>query len=156
MSFIDFRSDTVTLPCKKMLNAMSIAEVGDDVYGEDPTVNALQEKISDLTGKEAALFTPSGTSANLLALITHCRRGDEYLVGQTAHTYMWEGGGAAALGGIQPQPIECDADGCIPFEKAEFFVKPIEDYFPRTRLFCIENTTNGKALPLSYLKKIMK
>ena len=103
---IDLRSDTVTQPCKAMRDAMANATVGDDVFGDDPTVNALQQKAAELTGHEAALFAPSGTQSNLLALLAHCQRGDEYIVGQDAHTYKYEGGGAAVLGSIQPQPIE--------------------------------------------------
>src|SRR5512137_1846229 len=113
MKFIDLRSDTVTRPCPAMRAAMAAAEVGDDVYGEDPTVNRLEAFVADLLGTEAALFAASGTQANLLALLAHCRRGDEYIAGQTAHCYRFEGGGAAALGGIQPQPLEVEVDGSL-------------------------------------------
>ena len=106
MKRIDFRSDTVTKPCKKMLAAMSNAKVGDDVYGEDPTVIKLERLIADLAGMENAIFCPSGTQSNLIAIMSHCDRGDEYIVGQTAHTYLWEGGGAAVLGSVQPQPLD--------------------------------------------------
>lgn len=152
MKFIDLRSDTVTQPVPEMKAAMLAAETGDDVYGEDPTVNLLEEKTAKLTGKEAGLFCSSGTQSNLLALMTHCQRGDEYIVGQTAHTYRYEGGGAAVLGSIQPQPLEFEADGTIDLDKAAQFVKPDDYHFARTRLFCLENTTGGKVLPMTYLK----
>ena len=111
---VDLRSDTVTRPTAAMRAAMAAAVVGDDVFGDDPTVNALQETIAALLGKEAALFVASGTQGNLVSILTHCGRGDEYIVGQMAHTYRWEGGGAAALGGVQPQPLEHAADGSLP------------------------------------------
>jgi len=113
---VDLRSDTVTRPTAAMRAAMLAAEVGDDVYGEDPTVNALQQRLADELGFEAGLFVPSGTQSNLLALMAHCERGDEYLVGADAHTFRWEGGGAAVLGSIQPQPIAQDADGTLPLD----------------------------------------
>ena len=112
-NWLDLRSDTVTRPSAAMRAAMNAADVGDDVYGDDPTVNRLQEYAADLFGYEAALFAPSGTQSNLLALLAHCGRGDEYLVGQDAHTYKYEGGGAAVLGSIQPQPIINQADGSL-------------------------------------------
>ena len=108
---IDLRSDTVTRPGRGMRAAMAAAEVGDDVYGDDPTVNRLQARAAELFGREAALFAPSGTQTNLIALLTHCQRGDEYIVGQEAHTYKYEAGGGAVLGSIQPQPIAHQADG---------------------------------------------
>jgi threonine aldolase len=132
---------------------MAHAEVGDDVYGDDPTVNALQELAARLTGKEAALFMPTGTQANLVALLTHCQRGDEYIVGQKAHNYMYEAGGAAVLGSIQPQPLEMDADGSIPLDKVAAAIKPDDIHFARTRLLSLENTHSGKVLPLDYLQK---
>ena len=110
---VDLRSDTVTRPTPAMRAAMLAAELGDDVFGDDPTVNALQERIAALLGKEAALFVPSGTQSNLVAIMSHCARGDEYIVGQMAHTYRWEGGGAAVLGSIQPQPLPQAGDGSI-------------------------------------------
>ncbi|HAF8808593.1 TPA: hypothetical protein G8W10_002784 [Salmonella enterica] len=113
---IDLRSDTVTRPGRAMLEAMMTAPVGDDVYGDDPTVNALQRYAADLSGKEAALFLPTGTQANLVALLSHCERGEEYIVGQGAHNYLYEAGGAAVLGSIQPQPIDAAADGTLPLE----------------------------------------
>jgi len=136
-----------------MRQAMAHAEVGDDVYGDDPTVNALQELAARLTGKEAALFMPTGTQANLVALLTHCQRGDEYIVGQKAHNYMYEAGGAAVLGSIQPQPLEMDADGSIPLDKVAAAIKPDDIHFARTRLLSLENTHSGKVLPLDYLQK---
>lgn len=153
MKIIDLRSDTVTRPVPAMLDAIMAAEVGDDVYGEDPTVNALEEKMAAMAGKEAGLFCSSGTQSNLLALMTHCRRGDEYIVGQTAHTYRYEGGGAAVLGSIQPQPLEFEADGTIDLAKVAAFIKPDDDHFAKTRLFCLENTQGGKVLPVDYLKE---
>ncbi len=149
---IDLRSDTVTRPTEPMRDAMVKAEVGDDVYKEDPTVNLLEKKIADITGMEAALFCTSGTQSNLLALMTHCRRGDEYIVGQTAHTYKYEGGGAAVLGSIQPQPIDLEPDGTLDLKKVENTIKPDDFHFARTRLLCLENTQAGKVLPMDYLK----
>jgi threonine aldolase len=128
------------------------AQVGDDVYGDDPSVNFLQEKIARLTGFEAALFTASGTQANLIGIMSHCERGDEYIVGQQAHTYRYEAGGAAVLGSIQPQPIEYEADSTIDLSKVKEKIKPDDFHFARTKLLCLENTQNGKTLPLSYLK----
>lgn len=150
---IDLRSDTVTQPTAAMRQAMANAEVGDDVYGDDPTVNALQNEAARLAGKEAALFLPSGTQANLVALLSHCQRGDEYLVGQQAHNYKYEAGGAAVLGGIQPQPIEADDDGTLPLDKVAAAIKPDDIHFARSRLFSLENTISGKVLPLAYLEQ---
>ncbi|HWI41922.1 MAG TPA: low-specificity L-threonine aldolase [Verrucomicrobiae bacterium] len=153
---IDLRSDTVTMPGPAMRRAMAAAVVGDDVYGEDPTVNALEEMGAGLLGMEAALFLPSGTQANLTALLTHCRRGEEYIAGQGAHLYRFEGGGGAAFGGIQPQPLEFDTDGTIDLAKAAVAVKEEDPHFPRTRLFCLENTVGGRALPLPYLPRAVE
>ncbi len=144
---IDLRSDTVTRPTAGMRAAMANAEVGDDLYGDDPTVNRLQELLAEKLGFEAGLFVPSGTQSNLLALMTHCGRGDEYLVGQLAHTYAQEGGGAAVLGSIQPQPLEHEADGTISLERIEAAIKPFDDHFARTRLLAIENTLMGRVMP---------
>ncbi|MFD1659079.1 low-specificity L-threonine aldolase [Streptomyces caeni] len=149
---IDLRSDTVTRPGPAMRRAMAEAELGDDVFGDDPTVNALQERIAALLGFEAALFVPSGTQSNLCALLTHCGRGDEYIAGQFAHTYLWEGGGAAVLGGIQPQPLPHRADGTLDPALIAAAVKPDDPHFARTRLLCLENTTGGRAVPVDYLK----
>jgi len=148
---IDFRSDTVTKPCVKMRDAMANAIVGDDVYGDDPTVNELEAWSAQRHGFEAALFCSSGTQANLLALMSHCQRGDEYLCGQQAHNYKFEGGGAAVLGSIQPQPIENEKDGSISLKKLVQAIKPDDPHFARTTLISIENTINGKVLPISYL-----
>lgn len=153
MTLIDLRSDTVTRPTDKMRQAMMTAPVGDDVYKEDPTVNLLEEKAAAVTGKEAALFCSSGTQSNLLALMTHCRRGDEYIVGQTAHTYRYEAGGAAVLGSIQPQPLDLEPDGTLDLGKVEKAIKPDDFHFARTRLLCLENTQGGKVLPMDYLKE---
>ena len=152
MTPIDLRSDTVTRPTAAMREAMLRAEVGDDVYGEDPTVNALQQRLADELGFQAGLFAPSGTQANLLALLAHCQRGDEYIVGMDAHTYKYEGGGAAVFGSIQPQPLPHAGDGTIPLESIEQAIKPIDPHFARTRLLCLENTWHGRALPLEYLR----
>lgn len=152
MDWIDLRSDTVTKPTRAMREAMLDAEVGDDVYGEDPTVNALQQRLAGDLGFEAGLFVPSGTQSNLLALMSHCERGDEYLVGADAHTYKFEGGGAAVLGSIQPQPIPHDADGTLPLDKVKAAIKPVDPHFARTRLLALENTWHGRVLPLHYLR----
>jgi threonine aldolase len=150
---IDLRSDTVTKPSSPMRLAIAEAEVGDDVYGEDPTVNRLQSLAADLLGKEAALFCSSGTQGNLLAVMSHCERGDEYIVGQHAHTYRFEGGGAAVLGSIQPQPMEFLEDGTLDLDGVTRNIKPKDFHFARTRLLCLENTQEGKVIPLDYLKK---
>jgi threonine aldolase len=151
MHVIDLRSDTVTRPTTAMRAAMLAAEVGDDVYGEDPTVNALQQRLADELGFDAGLFVPSGTQSNLLALLAHCERGDEYLVGMDAHTYKFEGGGAAVLGSIQPQPIMQADDGTLPLERIEAAIKPVDPHFARTRVLALENTWHGRTLPLDYL-----
>ncbi|NUO72612.1 MAG: low-specificity L-threonine aldolase [Frateuria sp.] len=152
MDWVDLRSDTVTRPTRAMRAAMFDAPVGDDVYGEDPTVNALQRRVADDLGFEAALFVPSGTQSNLLALMSHCERGDEYIVGMDAHTYKFEGGGAAVLGSIQPQPIVQDADGSLPLDRVAAAIKPVDPHFARTRLLALENTWHGRVLPLEYLR----
>lgn len=151
MNVIDLRSDTVTRPTAAMREAMLRAEVGDDVYGEDPTVNALQQRLADDLGFEAGLFAPSGTQANLLAMLSHCQRGDEYIVGMDAHTYKYEGGGAAVFGSIQPQPVVQAPDGTLPLDIVEQVVKPRDPHFARTRLLCLENTWHGRVLPRDYL-----
>lgn len=148
---IDLRSDTVTRPSAAMLQAMMTAETGDDVYRDDPTVNALEAEAAHLSGKTAALFFPTGTQANLVALLSHCERGDEYIVGQQAHNYKYEAGGAAVLGSIQPQPILAAADGTLPLASIAAAIKPDDIHFARTRLLSLENTHHGKVLPLAYL-----
>ena len=136
-----------------MRGAMAAAEVGDDVYGEDPSVNALEADIAERLGFEAAVFVASGTQSNLCALLSHCGRGDEFIAGHHAHTYLFEGGGAAALGGIQPQPLPFAADGTVALDAIRSAIKPDDDHFARTRLLCLENTQAGKPLPLSYLRR---
>ena len=153
---IDLRSDTVTQPDTAMRAAMAAAPVGDAVYGEDPTVNLLEELAAKMLGKEAALFCTSGTQTNLLALMSHCRRGDEYIVGQSAHTYKYEGGGAAVLGSIQPQPLDFESDGSIDLIKAAQYIKPDDFHFARTTLFCLENTQGGKVLTMAYIESAEK
>ena len=149
---VDLRSDTVTRPTPAMREAIARAEVGDDVFGDDPTVRRLQERIAALLGFEAALFVPSGTMSNLCALLAHCQRGDEALVGQMAHTYRYEAGGGAVLGSIQPQPLPQQADGTLALADIEAAIKPDDAHFARTRLLCLENTWNGKVLPQRYLE----
>nr|WP_064494488.1 low-specificity L-threonine aldolase [Pseudomonas chengduensis] len=151
MPLIDLRSDTVTQPTVAMREAMMAAELGDDVYGEDPTVNRLEAWLANELGFAAALFVPTGTMSNLLGLMAHCERGDEYIVGQQAHTYKYEGGGAAVLGSIQPQPIDGEADGSLDLAKVEAAIKQDDFHFARTRLLALENTMQGKVLPLDYL-----
>jgi threonine aldolase len=153
MKRIDLRSDTVTRPTPAMRAAMVEAEVGDDVYGEDPTVNRLEELTAEMLGTEAAIFASSGTQSNLLALLTHCGRGDEYIVGQKAHTYIHEGGGAAVFGSIQPQPLDLEPDGTLDLDKVAEVIKPDDFHYAHTRLLCLENTQDGRALPMDYLKK---
>jgi threonine aldolase len=150
----DFRSDTVTQPTPAMRRAMTEAPVGDDVFGDDPTMNHLQELAADMLGFEAALFAPSGTQTNLIALMTHCQRGDEAIVGQQWHTYRWEGGGMAVLGSIQPQPLANLPDGTIALADIEGAIKPDDPHFARTRLIVLENTTGGKVLPLTYMRDV--
>jgi len=148
---VDLRSDTVTRPTPGMRQAMFHAEVGDDVFGDDPTVNALQERIAAITGKEAALYMPTGTQSNLCGLLAHCQRGEDYIVGQLAHTYRYEGGGAAVLGSIQPQPLVMDAQGRMALPDIAAAIKPDDAHFARTRLLCLENTWNGHVMPHEYL-----
>ena len=147
---VDLRSDTVTRPSAAMRSAMASASVGDDVYGEDPTVNRLEEACAERLGFEAALLLPSGTQSNLAALLTHCGRGDEYIAGQDAHTYRYEGGGAAVFGGVQPQPLAFDNDGTLPLDAVEAAVKPDDFHYAKTRLLCLENTQAGRAVGTSY------
>jgi threonine aldolase len=148
---VDLRSDTVTRPTAAMRAAMAAAPVGDDVFGDDPTVNLLQQRMADLLGFEAALFVASGTQANLCAVLAHCERGDEYIVGQQQHCYRWEGGGAAVFGSVQPQPLEHRADGTLALEAIEAAIKPDDPHFARTRLLALENTLGGKCMPADWL-----
>ena len=151
---IDLRSDTVTRPTPEMLTAMMAAETGDDVYGEDPTVNELESYAAELTGHEAALFVSTGTQGNLLALLSQCDRGHEYIAGQEAHSYKFEGGGAAVLGGIQPQPMPFNPRGELVQDQVNQAIKPDDFHFARTKLVCLENTQGGKVLSLDYLKQL--
>ncbi len=148
---LDFRSDTVTTPTQAMRTAMANAVVGDDVYGDDPTVNALELFAAEMFGYEKAMFTTSGVQANLIALMSHCQRGEEYICGQQAHNYKYEGGGAAVLGSIQPQPLLNQADGTIALKDIKAAIKPDDIHFAQTRLLSLENTIGGKILPFEYL-----
>ncbi|MDP8161641.1 low-specificity L-threonine aldolase [Pasteurella skyensis] len=151
---IDFRSDTLTQPSAEMKKVMFNAPLGDDVYKEDPSVNKLEHYIAKLAHKEAALFVPSGTQSNLLALLSHCQRGDEYICGQDAHIYKYEAGGGAVLGGIQPQPIEFERDASLSLEKIKEKIKVDDFHFAKTKLLCLENTHHGQVLSLEYLKEV--
>lgn len=150
---IDVRSDTVTRPNEAMRRAMCDAPVGDDVYGDDPTVNALQEQTAEVLGHEASLFLPTGTQSNLVALLTHCQRGDEYIVGADAHTYKYEGGGAAALGGIQPQTLPFNANGGLDLDAVKPLIKEDDIHFAKTRLLCLENTQHGRVQSLQSMQQ---
>ena len=150
---IDLRSDTVTQPTPAMRDAMMSAPLGDDVFGDDPTVNVLQDKIAALLGFEAALFVPTGTQSNFCAILSHCQRGDEYIVGQMAHAYRWEGGGAAVFGSVQPQPLEHQPDGTLALADIEAAIKPDDAHFARTRMLALENTWGGKLLPFGYVQQ---
>jgi threonine aldolase len=150
---VDLRSDTVTQPTAAMRAAMHAAPVGDDVFGEDASVNALQETIAGILGFEDALFMPTGTQGNLCAILAHCQRGDEYIVGQQAHAYRWEGGGAAVFGSVQPQPVPNQPDGTLALADIEAEIKDDDIHFARTRLLALENTMGGRVLPFDYLQK---
>ena len=152
-TLVDLRSDTVTRPTAAMRDAMLGAPVGDDVFGDDPSVNALQEKMAAMLGFEAALFVPTGTQSNLCAILSHCQRGDEYIVGQLQHTYRFEGGGAAVFGSVQPQPLEHQADGTLALADIEAAIKPDDAHFARSKLLALENTWNGKLLPFDYVRQ---
>jgi threonine aldolase len=152
---VDLRSDTVTRPGSGMRRAMAEAQVGDDVFGDDPTVNRLQAQAAELLGFEQGLLFPSGTQSNLAALMTHCGRGDEYLVGQEAHTYRFEAGGGAVLGSIQPQPLANRADGTLDLAEVEAAIKPDDPHFARTCLLALENTIGGKAIPRAYFDQAL-
>ena len=150
---VDLRSDTVTQPTPAMRAAMLEAKLGDDVFGDDPSVNALQDKLAAMLGFEAALFVPTGTQSNLCAILSHCQRGDEYIVGQMAHCYRWEGGGAAVFGSVQPQPLNHQSDGTLALADIEAAVKPDDAHFAKTRLLALENTFGGKLLPFDYVQQ---
>jgi threonine aldolase len=152
MKPVDLRSDTVTQPTRAMREAMLAAPLGDDVFGDDPSVNALQEKVAALLGFEAALFVPTGTQSNLCGVLSHCQRGDEYIVGQQQHCYRWEGGGAAVFGSVQPQPIAHQPDGTLALADIEASVKPDDPHFARSRLLALENTLGGKVIPQTYIE----
>ena len=150
---IDLRSDTVTRPTAAMRQRMAAAEVGDDVFGDDPTVNALQARLAGMTGHEAGLFFSSGTQSNLAALMAHCARGEEFIIGALGHSYRYEAGGAAVLGSLWPQPLDYEADGSLDLKKVAALIKPDDAHFAKTRLLVLENTQNGRALPLSYIEE---
>jgi len=150
---IDLRSDTLTQPCSAMRASMANAEVGDDVFEEDPSVAKLEAKTAALAHHDAGLFFPSGTQSNLVAILSHCQRGDEYIVGQNAHTYKFEAGGAAVLGSVQPQPIENADDGSLPLDKIRDAIKADDFHFAKTRLLTLENTIGGKVLDQDYIKR---
>lgn len=151
---IDLRSDTVTQPCQNMRALMASAETGDDVYGEDPSVKQLESYAAELLNKQAAVFCPSGTQSNLMGLLSHCGRGDEYIVGSVAHTYLYEGGGAAVLGSIQPQPLTLQADATMDLSELEKAIKPKDVHYARTKLICLENTHGGLPLPDGYTQDV--
>lgn len=154
---IDLRSDTVTQPSPAMRRAMAEAPLGDDVYGEDPTVNRLEALVADLLGKEAAMLAPSGTMGNLSCLLAHCGRGEEYIVGSRQHTYLYEAGGAAAAGSIHPFVVPSQPDGTLALAAIEEAVRGDDPHYPRTRLISLENTHNrqgGRVLPLAYLQQV--
>jgi len=153
MDWIDLRSDTVTRPSHGMRRAMAEAEVGDDVFGDDPTVNRLQRVVAERFRMEDALFFPSGTQSNLAAVMAHCQRGEEMIVGQEAHTYRYEGGGAAVLGSVQPQPLQNRPDGTLDLGEVETAIKPDDSHFAITRLLALENTIGGKVIGRDYLEK---
>jgi threonine aldolase len=149
---VDLRSDTVTKPTPAMLQLMLGAPLGDDVFGDDPSVNALQDKMAAMLGFEAALFMPTGTQSNLCAILAHCQRGDEYIVGQMAHCYRWEGGGAAVFGSVQPQPLNHQTDGTLALADIETAIKPDDAHFAKTRLLALENTLGGRLLAFDYVQ----
>jgi threonine aldolase len=156
LKHVDLRSDTVTQPTAAMRAAMMAAPLGDDVFGDDPSVNALQDRIAALLGFEAALFVPTGTQSNLCGVLAHCQRGDEYIVGQMQHCYRWEGGGAAVFGSVQPQPLNHQADGTLALADIESAIKPDDPHFARTRLLALENTLGGKLIPMDYIEQATK
>ena len=157
MDRIDFRSDTVTWPTPEMRQAMASAVVGDDVYGEDPTVIELENLAAAKTGKEAGLFVASGTMGNLTAILSHANRGDEAIVGEDSHTYLWEAGGMASLGGIVPHPLPTDAIGRMDLAQIEASVRPDNPHLPASRLILVENSygdKNGYPIPPDYFASV--
>jgi len=157
MEYIDLRSDTVTKPTPEMREAMAEAEVGDDVYRDDPTVNHLEELAAGMLGKEAALFVPSGTMGNLISLLVHCQRGDEVIVGAKSHIYLNEAGGMSALGGIQPCPVRNQPDGSLSLDDILASIRIEDVHHPTTRLICLENTQNicgGVPLTSAYTREV--
>jgi threonine aldolase len=157
MEYVDLRSDTVTKPTPEMREAMAEAEVGDDVFGDDPTVNRLEEIAAGMMGKEAALFVPSGTMGNLIALLVHCQRGDEVIVGNQSHIYLNEAGGMSALGGIQPCPVQNQKDGTLALDDILDAIRSEDVHHPITRLICLENTQNvcgGVPLTPEYTRQV--
>ena len=157
MDTIDLRSDTVTLPSARMREAIARAELGDDVFSEDPTVNRLERLAAERFGKEAALLVASGTMGNLVCVLAHCGRGDEVILGDQSHTFRYEAGGIAAVGGVHPYTIANQPDGTLRLEDIEAAIRPDNVHFPRTRLICLENTHNrcsGAALPLAYMDSV--
>jgi threonine aldolase len=154
MKWIDLRSDTVTLPTPKMREAMANAELGDDVYGEDPTVNRLQRMAAERLGKEDALFVPSGTMGNLIAVLANCGRGDEVIMGDCAHTFLYEAGGISALGGVHPHLIPNNPDGTLSIQDIKDAVRKDDIHFPKSKLLILENTHNrcgGVSLSRDYM-----
>ena len=159
MKLVDLRSDTVTQPTPEMRQAMAQAPVGDDVYGEDPSINALQEMAAEMLGKEAGLFVPSGTMGNLAAVLAHCGRGDEVILGKYSHTFLYEAGGISALGGVHSNQIPNQPDGTLDLEEIQDSIRPDDPHFPITRLICLENTHNrcgGVALSVDYTQAVGK
>ena len=157
MEYVDLRSDTVTKPTPEMREAMAEAEVGDDVYRDDPTVNRLEQLAAEMLAKEAALFVPSGTMGNLIALLVHCQRGDEVIVGNQSHIYLNEAGGMSALGGIQPCPLQNQPDGTLNLDDIRASIRTEDVHHPITRLVCIENTQNicgGVPLTPAYTRQV--
>jgi threonine aldolase len=150
---VDLRSDTVTRPTAGMREAMMAAPLGDDVFGDDPSVNALQEKIASMLGFEAALFVPTGTQSNLCAILSHCQRGDEYIVGQMQHCYRWEAGGGSVFGSVQPQPIDHQPDGTLALTDIQAAIKPDDPHFARSSMLALENTLGGKVIPIEYIEQ---
>jgi len=157
MDYFDFRSDTVTKPTEAMWKAMSEAKVGDDVYQEDPTVNQLEKLSAEKLGKEAGLFVPSGTMGNLIAVLTHCGRGDEVIMGTKAHTFLFEAGGISALGGVHPHTIPNNDDGTLLLNDIKAAIRSVDDHFPLSKLIILENTQNrcgGAPLTPSYTQSV--